>query len=383
MSTPSLPSRFPMDLTPPSTCIEIDSPLTGLSFDSRGRIYSVSSDSDLESPRISAKVKVKGLKLTLSPIDATPPTDSKRKLSDISLLTESSPETKERQILLKATCGHEAASLEIASFLKREQLQVLKDGNEEPILLGKGNFSHVYLVQDQQGIKHALKIFQLNKHKAGAPFKVNDEKGELVTVGLNTALLIVPEKIVILQEEDKDPKLAAILYPYVEGPSLKELTQKPLKNPLQLAKETILPVKQAHDLQILHRDIKPENFIKKTDGPVILLDFGIAEKGCISFQKSGTELFFSPERFHTGAHGFPADCWSLGLTLYELATGKLPYEKASDIPRTDHADVKIELLGFPEPFVQVVSGLLRNDPKQRLTAEQAYALLEPTVLDID
>lgn len=378
-------SFTPIDIDQPCSLgdeEQIYSPSTASSVDSRGRSYSVQSDSD--SPPTEKKGKGK-LKLSLPAVQATPPEQQFRSLKDICMVERLSPSLTEKRTILEATCSHEKASAEIHSFLEKEKIQFVKDASGEPKLLGRGNFSYVYLVEDAQGVKHALKIFQLNKHKEGSAFKVNHEKGELVTQGLHTERLIRPEKTILYQEEAKEPKLAAILYPYVEGTSLKDLSPSSLpkdhappsrQEVMQMAQEMILATKEAHDHHLLHRDIKPENFRRREDGTVILLDFGIAEKGISSTQKSGTELFFSPERFHTPVHSFEADTWSLGLAIHELATGKLPYTQSLDIPRPDAPNLALDLAGYPAPFVEIVSGFLTNNPSQRLTLDQALQILE-------
>lgn len=80
---------------------------------------------------------------------------------------------------------------------------------------------------------------------------------------------------------------------------------------------------------MLYRDIKPANLLINCRGSSKITDFGISVglentfAECISFK--GTVTYMSPERIVGQPYSFPADIWSLGLSLFELATGKYPY----------------------------------------------------------
>ena len=83
------------------------------------------------------------------------------------------------------------------------------------------------------------------------------------------------------------------------------------------------------ELKVIHRDIKPSNILLNRNGEVKIADFGVSGKmeSSIDGKTSwvGTVQYMSPERFNGGKYYYDTDIWSLGLTLYECATGSFPF----------------------------------------------------------
>ena len=129
---------------------------------------------------------------------------------------------------------------------------------------------------------------------------------------------------------------------------------------------------------VCHRDIKPDNILFNTSGQIKLSDFGIcktldSDAKCHSFV--GTIKYMSPERVKKSEYGCPGDVWSLGLTLFELATGVFPY------PNTDNIIVQLENFDQVPPqlpangnhsaeLIHFVDCCLKIDPAQRATVPQ-------------
>ena len=143
-----------------------------------------------------------------------------------------------------------------------------------------------------------------------------------------------------------------IVMPYLDGTELKHLTAAgPMEIPeaVEVALQVALALQEAHEHEIFHRDIKSANIIITRKGLVKVMDFGLAKrKGSTQITKAGTTLgtadYMSPEQ----AGGSPADhrtdIWSLGVMLYEMLTGKMP---------------------FPGEFEQaVIYSIINQDPKQ-------------------
>ena len=122
---------------------------------------------------------------------------------------------------------------------------------------------------------------------------------------------------------------------YLEGRSLKEIIVKyaPLSPELlvSVAVQIVEALRFAHRRDVIHRDIKPQNIIIDNDGRVKVTDFGIARAGSASTMTEagsilGTAHYFSPEQAQGQPVEAASDLYSLGVVMYEMATGRLPFD---------------------------------------------------------
>ncbi|MEH0841820.1 serine/threonine-protein kinase [Micromonospora sp. CPCC 205711] len=176
-----------------------------------------------------------------------------------------------------------------------------------------------------------------------------------------------------------------IVMEYVPSKSLQDtLTEDGPVSPakaVEIGLGVLGALKAAHKAGVMHRDIKPGNVLLGDDGRVVLTDFGLATiPGDPNVTRTGMVLgspaYIAPERAKDGTTGPEADLWSLGATLYAAVEGKSPYARTSAIATL--AALATEPMPPPKnagPLKPVLNGLLRKDPKERITAEVAERLL--------
>lgn len=154
-----------------------------------------------------------------------------------------------------------------------------------------------------------------------------------------------------------------------------------------IIKQVVCAVSVFHSMMIVHKDIKPENvLITKSNGIIsaTLCDFNsadIVDSDGMIFDCQGTEAFSPPELFSPGkgVNGFARDMWSVGMTLYCLLFGRLPFVAESGLA------LQIEIMGWQlsmanSMFGTLLEGLLCRNPSQRMTADQALDWLKSNPL---
>ena len=124
-----------------------------------------------------------------------------------------------------------------------------------------------------------------------------------------------------------------IVMELIEGITLKEYIAKKgklsIKEATSIAIQVSMGLEAAHNHGIVHRDVKPQNIIISTDGKVKVTDFGIARaasSNTISSNVMGSVHYSSPEQVRGGYSDEKSDIYSLGITLYEMVTGRVPFE---------------------------------------------------------
>lgn len=158
--------------------------------------------------------------------------------------------------------------------------------------------------------------------------------------------------IVAIYDMGNDEDIHYIVREYIDGLTLDELIKAkkklPWRNTLKISAQILSAVDHAHKNNIVHRDIKPLNVMITAEGEVKLTDFGIA-RAVSSATKSaandsaGSVHYLSPEQVRGGYVDERSDIYSIGITMYEMVTGSVPYDGDSHVSiAMQHIDGKIK-----------------------------------------
>ncbi len=171
----------------------------------------------------------------------------------------------------------------------------------------------------------------------------------------------------IAQAEDGSWYIAMAWY---DGQTLKKtISRGPLDPELALryARQTALGLGDAHDHDVVHRDIKPANIIVTDRGDVKILDFGLARLlGKARLTRTGTVMgtaaYMSPEQARGEDVGTSSDIWSLGVVLYEMLSGKVPFDGESDVAMI-YSVLHSEPAPLPQPICrnsEICTDIIQN-----------------------
>ncbi len=203
--------------------------------------------------------------------------------------------------------------------------------------IGSGGFGTVYLAEDTWiDKKVALKV----PHKQGVDF------GELLREPRLLATLNHPNIVTILTAEKQD-NVFFIVMEFVPGETLEAIIAREGALDLALALDYTCQicnaVDHAHRQGVLHRDLRPSNVLVTEHGLLKVADFGTSrflEIAAHGTTVIGSPPYMAPEQFH-GKAVFASDIYSLGVTMYQMFTGVLPYETPSpaDVDRLMRGDL--------------------------------------------
>jgi beta-lactam-binding protein with PASTA domain/tRNA A-37 threonylcarbamoyl transferase component Bud32 len=239
--------------------------------------------------------------------------------------------------------------------------------------LGTGGMANVYLAEDEVlGRRVAIKI--LNDRHAGDDQFVERFRRE----AKNAASLSHPN-IVSIYDRGEAEGTYYIAMEYLDGRSLKELIvargPAPFHLAVDYARQILAAIRFAHRHGIVHRDIKPHNVLVDGEGRLKVTDFGIARAGASQMTEAGsiigTAQYLSPEQAKGSPVDQTSDLYSVGVVLYELLTGVVPFSGDTPVeiamkhlsavpppPSAKRADV-------PRDLDLVVMRALAKDPSER------------------
>ena len=256
--------------------------------------------------------------------------------------------------------------------------------------LGEGGMANVYLAEDiilQR--KVAVKILRLDLQKEPQTL------ARFQREALATSELSHPNIVSVL-DVGTDHGLPYMVMEYVDGPNLEEYIQK--KSPLDLHEvirimdQILSAMTLAHKHNVIHRDLKPQNVLMDKKGNIKIADFGIAvalNQSSITQTNSamGSVHYMSPEQTRGGLVTKQSDIYSLGIILYELITGKVPFNGDTPVAiALKHAQEPIPSIRKKDPKVpqaleNVVLKATAKDPRDRYASAQGMKADLDTSLD--
>ncbi|WP_094376668.1 Stk1 family PASTA domain-containing Ser/Thr kinase [Lachnotalea glycerini] len=195
----------------------------------------------------------------------------------------------------------------------------------EPV--GSGGMSDVY-----KGKDHKLNRFVAIKVLKNE-FSNDKNFVSKFRIEAQSAAGLAHPNIVNVYDVGEEEGIHYIVMELVEGITLKNYIQKKgklsVKEAISIAIQMSMGIEAAHNNHIIHRDIKPQNIIISRDGKVKVTDFGIARaasSNTISSNVMGSVHYTSPEQARGGYSDEKSDIYSLGITLYEMLTGRVPFD---------------------------------------------------------
>lgn len=217
-------------------------------------------------------------------------------------------------------------------------------------LIGTGGMAAVYLAKDLILDRLvAIKVLRLD-------FRQNNDAMRRFRREALSATQLTHPNIVGVYDVGQSQEMNYIVMEYVEGTDLKDyIRQRGALHPIEAVRimmQIVSAIAAAHQNRIIHRDIKPQNILIDREGNVKITDFGIAVAlSDTSLTQTNTLLgsvhYLSPEQARGGMATIQTDIYALGIVLYELLTGKVPFDGESA--------VSIALKHFQEPLPPVVN----------------------------
>jgi predicted Ser/Thr protein kinase len=239
-------------------------------------------------------------------------------------------------------------------------------------LLGRGGMGEVYRATDLTlGQSVALKFLPENAaHNQGVLERFHGE--------VRVARLVSHPNVCRVYDIGEIEGMPFISMEYVDGEDLASLLTRigrlPADKAVETARKLCAGLAAAHDRGVIHRDLKPQNIMINKRGEVVIMDFGlaaIASELSGAEARNGTPAYMSPEQIKGGGVTAKSDLYALGLVLYELFTGKRPFDAHSvqqllDLQEALQLTSMTSVAADIDPAVEkVIRRCLNPDPTQR------------------
>ena len=240
--------------------------------------------------------------------------------------------------------------------------------------IGEGGMGAVYKAEDRElGRTVALKV--IRPELASNPDILQRFKQEILL-----ASKVTDRNIIRIYDLGDAEGVKFITMEFVEGDDLRHLLQGqgklPVAEAVDIMEQAVSGLRAAHRMGIIHRDLKPGNIMRASDGRVLVMDFGLARSlQGDGMTRTGTMLgtmeYMSPEQAQAKDLDARSDIFTVGLILYELLTGIMPYQAesaiASLLKRTQQRAIPVSDIdkNVPGALSNIVSRCLERDPALR------------------
>ena len=240
-------------------------------------------------------------------------------------------------------------------------------------VIGHGGMGVVYKAEDLK-LKRPVAIKFLPRELSSNP-----EARERFLQEARAAAALSHPNICTIHEVDESGDKPFIVMEYVEGENLREKIKKgplPIEEAMCIAIQAAEGLEKAHQKGIVHRDVKSANLMVTASDQVKIMDFGLAKmRGGTAFTKEGTTLgtvaYMSPEQARGEKVDGRTDIWSLGVVLYEMLAGELPFQGERDVSvlysivHEDPKALKDKKPPVPPELQQVIGRALNKNPDSR------------------
>lgn len=256
--------------------------------------------------------------------------------------------------------------------------------------IGSGGMADVYKARDIKLNRYvAVKVMK-------SEFREDSNFIKKFTREAQAAAGLANPNIVNVFDVGEDNGVYFIVMELVEGITLKEYINKKgklsVREATSIAIQVCMGLEAAHAQNIVHRDVKPQNIIISTDGKVKVTDFGIARaasSNTISSNAMGSVHYSSPEQVRGGYADSKSDIYSLGITLYEMITGRVPFDGDTTVSIAikhlqDEMDAPSKYAPeIPRSLEQIIYKCTQKSPDRRYASmagvinDLKHSLIEP------
>lgn len=251
--------------------------------------------------------------------------------------------------------------------------------------IGAGGMALVYRAKDTKLERYVT--VKVLRHE----FVTDEEFKARFKIEARSAASLSHPNIVNVYDVGEDGDIYFIVMEYVHGDTLKKaiIEKAPFdtKSTINVAIQMASALSHAHKNHIVHRDIKPQNILVATDGMIKVTDFGIARAVTAATVTTtanaiGSVHYFSPEQARGGYVDEKSDIYSLGITMFEMITGVLPYEGENSVAiALKHINEELPDIREHNPNVsRSLEGIIKKATRKK--TDERYASIDLLLADL-
>jgi serine/threonine-protein kinase len=259
-------------------------------------------------------------------------------------------------------------------------------------LVGRGGMSSVWKAQDHL-LDRSVAIKVLHEH-----YTQDEEYVERFRREARSVAQVSHPNIVTVIDRGEDAGRQYIVFEYVDGENLKQLIERegplPVREALLLALQMARALGFAHDRGLVHRDVKPQNVLMNDEGQAKMTDFGIARSVdvdgvTVTGTVLGTSEYIAPEQARGQRVDAHTDVYSLGVVLYELLTGAVPFSGESFVTvalrhvNEPPPDVLERRPDCPPRVALLIERAMAKNAEDRPSMDELVTELEACLADLD